>query len=287
MSIRFIWLALTSISRPMVRGRSVSRLKYLISCCLPSSKMVKSSLVRFPIRPLCLSRTLKRMLTTSTSTLMVGGASCAHSSAVRRISPDARISIILIDALFGICVAMRKAILHLKKSDPVLASLISRVGAYKMQYRDPGFETLVRSIVYQQLSGRVAKVIFDRLAAAVLGGKLTPAAILKLTPARMRKCGLSKQKTAYIRDLARKTARGMVNFEALRELPDEAVIECLTEVKGIGVWTAHMCLAGPARKTARGMVNFEALRELPDEAVIECLTEVKGIGVWTAHMFLM
>ena len=143
---------------------------------------------------------------------------------------------------------MRKAILHLKKSDPVLASVIGRVGAYKMQYRDPGFETLVRSIVYQQLSGRVAKVIFDRLAAAVLGGKLTPAAILKLTPARMRKCGLSKQKTAYIRDLARKTARGKVDFDALRALPDEAVIECLTEVKGIGVWTAHMFLMFSLRR---------------------------------------
>jgi DNA-3-methyladenine glycosylase II len=137
---------------------------------------------------------------------------------------------------------MRKAILHLKKSDPVLASVIGRVGAYKIQYRDPGFETLVRSIVYQQLSGRVAKVIFERLAAAVPGGKLTPAAVLKLTPARMRKCGLSKQKTAYIRDLARKTTRGTVNFEVLRQLPDQAVIECLTEVKGIGVWTAHMFL---------------------------------------------
>jgi DNA-3-methyladenine glycosylase II len=137
---------------------------------------------------------------------------------------------------------MRKAILHLKKADPVLASLIGRVGAYRIQYRDPGFETLVRSIVYQQLSGRVAKVIFERVLAAVPGGKLTPAAILKLTPARMRKCGLSKQKTAYIRDLARKTARGAVDFEGLRELPDEAVIECLTQVKGIGVWTAHMFL---------------------------------------------
>ena len=137
---------------------------------------------------------------------------------------------------------MRKAILHLKKADPVLASLIGRVGAYRIEYRAPGFETLVRSIVYQQLSGRVAKVIFGRLAAAVPGGKLTPAAIMKLTPARMKKCGLSKQKTAYIRDLARKTARGAVDFEGLRELPDEAVIECLTQVKGIGVWTAHMFL---------------------------------------------
>src|SRR6202043_373943 len=106
------------------------------------------------------------------------------------ISKDARNSIILIDAPFCNRVAMRKAILHLKKADPVLASLIGRVGAYRMEYRDPGFETLVRSIVYQQLSGKVAKVIFGRLAAAVPGGKLTPAAIMKLTPVRMRKCGL-------------------------------------------------------------------------------------------------
>jgi DNA-3-methyladenine glycosylase II len=137
---------------------------------------------------------------------------------------------------------MRKAISHLKKSDPVLATVIGRVGAYKIQYRDPSFETLVRSIVYQQLSGKVAKVIFDRLEAAVPGKTITPASILKLTPARMRKCGLSKQKTAYIRDLARKTTRGGVKFEELHALPDEAVIECLTQVKGIGVWTAHMFL---------------------------------------------
>src|SRR5579862_5906490 len=102
---------------------------------------------------------------------------------------------------------MRTAIRHLKK-DPVLAAIIRRTGPFKMDYREPTFETLVRSIVYQQLSGRVASVIFGRLAAAVPGGKLTPTGILKLTPARMRKLGLSKQKTTYIRDLARKTLRG-------------------------------------------------------------------------------
>ena len=74
------------------------------------------------------------------------------------------------------------------------------------------------------------------------GGKITPAGILKLTPAKMRKLGLSKQKTAYIRDLARKTQRGKVQFEALAELADHEVIEHLTQVKGIGVWTAHMFL---------------------------------------------
>jgi len=137
---------------------------------------------------------------------------------------------------------MRKAIHHLKKADPVLGSLIERVGAYRIEYREPNFETLVRSIVYQQLSGKVAKVILDRLIALTPKGRVTPEAILKLTPARMRKAGLSKQKVAYIRDLARKTARGHVKFEGLAELPDHEVIEHLTQVKGIGVWTAHMFL---------------------------------------------
>ena len=136
---------------------------------------------------------------------------------------------------------MRKAILHLKKADPVLRSLIDRVGAYRIEYRYPGFETLVRSIVYQQLSGKVAKVIFGRLVEAA-GGQLTPEAILKLRPARMRKAGLSKQKTAYIRDLSRLTKSGALDFTALPGLPDDEVIAMLTQVKGIGVWTAHMFL---------------------------------------------
>ena len=137
---------------------------------------------------------------------------------------------------------MRKAILHLKKSDPVMRAIIERVGAYKIQHREPSFETLVRSIVYQQLSGKVASVILGGLTALLPDGKITPGAILKLTPARMRKAGLSKQKTAYIRDLARKTNQGHIKFETLPDLTDLEVIEHLTQVKGIGVWTAHMFL---------------------------------------------
>jgi DNA-3-methyladenine glycosylase II len=143
---------------------------------------------------------------------------------------------------------MRKAILHLKKSDPVMRSIIERVGAYKIQHREPSFETLVRSIVYQQLSGKVASVIMARLAALLPEGKVTPEAILKLTPARMRKAGLSKQKTAYIRDLARKTNKGHVKFETLPNMTDLEVIDHLTQVKGIGVWTAHMFLIFALRR---------------------------------------
>lgn len=136
---------------------------------------------------------------------------------------------------------MKEAIVHLQRADPVLGQIITRVGSYRIEFRDPSFETLAKSIVYQQLSGRVASVIFRRLVEAA-GGRLTPETILKLRPVRMRAAGLSGQKTAYIRDLARHTRDGRVVFEELTGLSDEQVIEQLTQVKGIGVWTAHMFL---------------------------------------------
>ena len=142
---------------------------------------------------------------------------------------------------------MKHAVQHLRKSDPVLSAIIQRVGDYGIQFREPDFETLVRSIVYQQLSGRVAKVIMDRLVAAV-GGEVTPAKILALRPGRMRKLGLSTQKTAYIRDLARHTRDGKLVFSELPELTDQEVIERLTQVKGIGVWTAQMFLMFALRR---------------------------------------
>ena len=111
-----------------------------------------------------------------------------------------------------------------------------------MEFREPRFSTLVRSIVYQQLSGKVASVILQRLIDALPGGEMTPQNILRLRPDRMRKLGLSRAKTEYIRDLARRTAKGEVVFDSLPGLDDNAVIEHLTRVKGIGVWTAHMFL---------------------------------------------
>lgn len=128
-----------------------------------------------------------------------------------------------------------------------MAAIIERVGAYQIQYRPAEFESLVGSIVYQQLSGRVASVIFGRLTTAA-GAPLTPESILKLRPARMRSLGLSKAKTEYIRDLARHTRDGKVVFEHLDGLTDAEVIEQLTQVKGIGTWTAHMFLMFALRR---------------------------------------
>src|SRR5204863_7405033 len=99
-----------------------------------------------------------------------------------------------------------------------------------------------------QLSGRVARVIYDRLMQAVPGGRMTPQGILKLRPEKMRRLGLSRQKTAYIRDLARKTVKGKIVFKSLSKLSDTEVIDHLTAVKGIGVWTAHMFLIFALRR---------------------------------------
>ena len=143
---------------------------------------------------------------------------------------------------------MRRAILALKGADPVMGGLIEKVGPYKIRYLEPDFETLVKSIVYQQLSGKVAATIFGRLLAAAGDRRLTPEAALKLTPRKMRALGLSRQKVGYIHDIAGHTRSGVADFGALRQMPDEDVIRVLTGLKGVGVWTAHMFLIFALRR---------------------------------------
>ena len=142
---------------------------------------------------------------------------------------------------------MRKAVNHLKKCDPVLRGIIERVGPCRMEYGPAEFHSLAEAIVYQQLNGKAAVTIFKRFA-AVAGEPLAPEGILKLTDEQMRSVGLSKQKSSYLKDLAAKTAAGQLDFARLPELSDEEVIEHLTQVKGIGVWTAHMFLMFSLRR---------------------------------------
>jgi DNA-3-methyladenine glycosylase II len=142
---------------------------------------------------------------------------------------------------------MRKAVNHLKNCDPVLRAIIERVGPCRMQYAPPEFHSLAEAIVYQQLNGKAAVTIFNRFA-ALAGEPLTPEGILKLSDEQLRSVGLSKQKSAYLKDLSAKTAAGVLDFSRLHELPDEEVIKHLTQVKGIGVWTAHMFLMFSLRR---------------------------------------
>ena len=143
--------------------------------------------------------------------------------------------------------AHRKAILHLKKSDPIMAALIARLGPCRMEFGEPTFHSLAEAILYQQLNGKAAVTIFSRFT-SLAGDPLTPQGILKLTDAQMREVGLSRQKTAYLRDLAEKTRAGLLEFERMPQMTEEEVIAHLTQVKGVGVWTAHMFLMFTLRR---------------------------------------
>ena len=140
--------------------------------------------------------------------------------------------------------ATRRAIRHLKRTDPVLANLITQVGACRYQLRSDGehFDHLVRAIVYQQLAGKAAATIYTRLQALYGDRAPTPAELAGTPSARLRRAGLSRQKLGYLKDLSRRVASGHLVLDALATASDEDVIEALTAIRGIGVWTAQMFL---------------------------------------------
>lgn len=188
---------------------------------------------------------------------------------------------------------MRKAILHLKQADPVLSGIIESVGRFRMNYDEPAFAALAEAIVYQQLHGKAAATIFKRLT-DLAGLPLTPEGVLALSEAQLRGVGLSKQKLTYLRDLAAKTQAGELDFARLPELPDQDVIKHLTQVKGIGVWTAHMFLMFSLRRPnvlPTGDLGIQMAirkhyrkRKLPKPAQIEkiakCWEPYRSVACW-------
>lgn len=122
-----------------------------------------------------------------------------------------------------------------------MAKIISRVGPCELVVSQPNFETLARSITFQQLHGKAASTIFARVRKTV-GRSFTATAFLKAEPDALRGCGLSRQKLASITDLAEHVVRRKINFQRLPQMDNDAVIEALTQVRGVGVWTAHMFL---------------------------------------------
>lgn len=188
---------------------------------------------------------------------------------------------------------MRKAILHLKKADPILGEIIERVGRYGIEYDEPAFHSLAQAIVYQQLHGKAAATIFKRLT-GLAGDPLTPAGILKLSEEQLRAVGLSKQKLSYLRDLAAKTQAGELDFSRFGDLPDADVIKQLTQVKGIGVWTAHMFLMFALRRPdvlPTGDLGIQMAirkhyrkRKLPKpiqmEKIAKCWAPYRSVACW-------
>ena len=133
----------------------------------------------------------------------------------------------------------------LMRRDAVLGAVIARHGRCGLAdgQRDHGLQAMIESIVWQQLSGKAAATIYSRfLALFPPGGYPTPEEILAVPQPRLRQVGLSAQKSAYVRDVCERVAGGRLDLDRLDSMSDEDVIATLTQVKGIGRWTAEMFL---------------------------------------------
>lgn len=133
---------------------------------------------------------------------------------------------------------------HLAKRDRVMKKLIPQFGEARLQSRGDAFTTLARSIVGQQISVKAAQSVWEKfgLLLGVAGGKIPPGSVLDLTVEALRGAGLSARKVEYLRDLARHFEAGHVHVRQWTQMNDEAIIEELVAIRGIGRWTAEMFL---------------------------------------------
>ena len=128
----------------------------------------------------------------------------------------------------------------LSACDPVLARLIACHRALTVGSRGDAFQTLARAIVGQQISVKAAQSVWERLAASV--GTVRPLAVIRAGETTLRTAGLSRRKAEYVQDLARRFHEGTVDVASWSSMADEEIVERLTEVRGIGRWTAEMFL---------------------------------------------
>src|SRR5438128_3312686 len=165
---------------------------------------------------------------------------------------------------------------HLRRADPVLARVIETVGPLTLEPRDGAFRMLSRAIFFQQLAGPAARAILGRVLATLGAYEETwyePAAFLAASDEQLRAAGLSRQKMAYLRDLADKFASGELSEGILHEFDDDVVIERVSAVKGIGRWTAEMFLIFSLGRPdvlpvddlglRAGLKRLDRLKELP------------------------
>jgi DNA-3-methyladenine glycosylase II len=156
---------------------------------------------------------------------------------------------------------------HLAKRDRVLKKIMPKFGDTRLQSRGDAFTTLARSIVGQQISVKAAQSVYDRFATLMKepATRLSPASVLHLKPTDMRAAGLSARKVEYLRDLAKHFDEGTVHVNTWRTMDDEAIIEELVAIRGIGRWTAEMFLI------------FHLMR--PDVLPLDDVGLIKGISV--------
>jgi DNA-3-methyladenine glycosylase II len=156
---------------------------------------------------------------------------------------------------------------HLSKRDRVMRKLIPQLGEGRLQSRGDAFTTLARSIVGQQISVKAAQSVWNRFAALAPDSKtrIQPSSVLALEAAVMRAAGLSARKVEYLVDLAAHFESGSVHVPLWQQMDDEAIIEELVAIRGIGRWTAEMFLI------------FHLMR--PNVLPLDDLGLIKGISV--------
>ncbi len=186
---------------------------------------------------------------------------------------------------------LRRAELMLSRHDPLLRPIIKRHAPCAIRPHRHYFETLVGSIISQQLSTSAAATILQRFRALYLPSRFPrPEAILDTPVDRLRAIGLSTQKVSYILDLATMTHQGQIRLSRLSRLADQEVIESLTRVRGIGVWTAHMFLIFSLARLdvlpvgdlgiRKAVRDLYGLSDLPNPTTIEAIAAERG---WTPY----
>jgi DNA-3-methyladenine glycosylase II len=176
------------------------------------------------------------------------------------------------------------------KRDPKLAPVVRKFGPVDLSRYHRShktiFERLLRSIVYQQISGKAAAAILERVCELFPGDRPTPTLLLKLPRAKLRKAGLSPQKIEYVRDLAAKYLDGTIDEKRFPRMTSEEIIAHVVQVKGIGVWTAQMLLIFTLYRPdilpwgdlgiQKGFKEVYGLRKLPDKKTMERLAGPLG-----------
>jgi len=175
------------------------------------------------------------------------------------------------------------------KKDKYFGPLIKKHGLPELKRGSNVFEALVRSIVYQQLSGKAAATIYGRFRALFAGKKFpAPEEVSKVPFEKLRSVGLSNQKASYILDLAAKFADGTIAHKKLSRMKNEEIVGHLTQVKGIGEWTVHMFLMFTLNRPdvlpvgdlgiKKGFQIVYKLRTMPDSKKMEKLA-----ALWRPH----
>ena len=177
----------------------------------------------------------------------------------------------------------REGYAHVRKSDPKLAPVLDARGVLAFKPEGEPFESLVESILSQQLAGSAASAIIRKVRALFPDGQLEAKRIHRVDGRKLRAAGVSPQKLSYLKDLAARVVEGTLDLEALESMPDEEIIEVLDEVKGIGPWTVHMFLIFTLGRPnvlpvddygiKTSVQRIYGLSELPKKADIEKLAE--------------